>query len=201
MKIGITGYMDGDHFGVNAQYMDFASNIGTPIVLSPGEIPSADIDGLLLPGGADVSNLRNGSMPGFNTGKPNPILDYFDTNILPLVYGKMPIFGICRGLQTVNVMLGGSLIQHLIYHPFSSNDFDAVHTITARGVVKPFKVNSFHHQAIDVLAAGLSIEAQSTADTQSVIEAVSGHMFFAVQWHPERLLDAYSANKFKGLFS
>lgn len=201
MKIGVPGYMDGDHFGVNAQYMDFASNIGTPIVLSPGEMPSADIDGLLLPGGADVSNLRNGSLPSFNTGKPNPLLDYFDTAVLPLVYGKLPIFGICRGLQTVNVLLGGTLVQHLVYHPYSSNDFDAVHTIVAKGVAKPLKVNSFHHQAIGKLADGLAIEAQSMPETESVIEAVSGNKFFAVQWHPERLLDSYSLSKLKSLFS
>lgn len=197
MKIGIPGYMSGDHFGVDVQYMDFISEFGTPIVLSPGDFPSY-IEGVLLPGGADISTIRNGGTPSFHTGSSNPFLEMFDTAILPKIYSKMPIFGICRGLQTVNVMLGGSLYQHLPYHPYSLTDEDLVHDVVYMG--RKVKVNSFHHQGINVLASGLIPEA-STIEKMPLVEAVSGSMFFAVQWHPERFYDPISMRKAHELFS
>lgn len=198
MYIGVVGYETDGVFGVHTSYMEFASSVGNPVILSPGESLPKGIDGVLLPGGADViQSIR----PGFKNGRSNPHLEYFDKVILPKILFRVPIFGICRGLQTINVACGGTLIQHLPLHPYSAHEFDFVHKVKSPN--KPYKphfeVNSFHHQAVSTLGNGLNVELVSTSD--NIIEAISGNHLFAVQWHPERMHDEYSLKKFTDLFS
>jgi len=200
MKIGIPGYEVEGMFGVHSSYMDFASIVGTPVVLSPGYLPSS-IEGFLLPGGSDVLPDRYKEHPGFFTGRASPHLEHFDKHFLPSILGKLPVFGICRGLQTINVALGGTLRQHLFRHSYSSFDDDLVHGVRANGSIKEsFKVNSFHHQGVLSLGDGIKVEMYSS-DKYEIPEAISGKGFFAVQWHPERMRDQYSINKFVTLFS
>lgn len=196
MRIGIVGDVDSnDRFGVNANYVEFAAIAGSPTILSPDFDP-ASVDGIILPGGPDVLSSRYG-IPGFWTGNPSQFLEYFDRKYLPDLLGKMPIFGICRGLQTINVTLGGTLHQHLWFHPQSVSDTDQAHSVVLKEGQK-MKVNSFHHQAINKLGSGIAVEATSVGD--KYVEAISGKLFFAVQWHPERLMDSYSEKKIISLF-
>lgn len=201
MKIGIPAWESDHFFGVGSQYLEFAALIGTPVILTPDAdwIESySSLDGILLPGGADVAPNRYG-IPGFFTGRSNPHLEYFDTTVLPTIIQKwqLPVFGICRGLQTLNVLFGGTLKQHLFFHPYSTSDTDCCHKVTIAG--KKVGVNSFHHQAIGELADCFIPVAISD---DGLVEAIVHKTFkvAAVQWHPERIWDEFSVGLFKGLF-
>lgn len=212
MRIGIVAQeQDGNTFGVNQDYLNLIHRFGTPVIISPVPVDefwdTYGIDGLVLPGGSDVDTRRYRQLPLPSTYRPNIFLEYFDREILPLVIeAKLPIFGICRGLQTLNVHFGGSLWQHLWRHPQSSHKTDLVHEVAARlpngKIIAKMKVNSFHHQAIWKLGKELESIADSY-DTWPIIEGIK-HVSLpiaAVQWHPERYLDALSEAVMKKLFS
>lgn len=203
MKIGIPGWEDNGFFGVSSNYLNLAETYGTPVVITPGmtaeEVQSA-VGMVILPGGADVLPSRYGEIPSFFTGRANPHLEHFDNTILlKLIKNKIPVFGICRGLQTINVLFGGKLNQHIYQHPKSFNDEDLVHKVVTKNG-EEFKVNSFHHQAVSKLGVGLLMEARSDG-ARTYIEAISHSTLpvFAVQWHPERIFDAFSLDILKKL--
>lgn len=195
-------------FGVNSDYLTLIEEVGhTPVIIYPCSVDDFwlhNVDGLLLPGGADVNPWNYKHIPTPWTQKPNPFLEYFDKTILPaVVENSLPIFGICRGLQTLNVHFGGTLWQHLRKHPYSTGKLDLVHEIEVydwEGGVSKMKVNSFHHQSIWHLGENLSIRAKSPDNVIEAIEHVQLPIF-AVQWHPERMRDELSLNIVRTLFS
>lgn len=204
-KIGIVAQGHDDKFGVNTNYLSWIYNFGFPIILLPASLEEFHdlykLDALVIPGGADVDYKRYSKIPSLYNYQPNIFLEHFDTQILPSLIGKIPIFGICRGLQTLNVHFGGTL-KNLWDHPYSKYDSDETHEISAsngsnNSKIK-MKVNSFHHQAISTLGAGLKTEAKAN---DGVIEAISFREkgIAAVQWHPERLLDEYSIALFSSI--
>jgi Predicted glutamine amidotransferases len=155
-----------------------------------------EYDGLLITGGYDVS-------PEMYNENNTKSTDYDKTLDLSDIYlfnafhreGK-PILGICRGLQLINVALGGSLIQDIpsdtdstISHSDSNvaSHQISVYPDTLLSTLLEDKtiVNSYHHQAIKELAPTLIISARSA---DSIIEAVEGENILALQWHPERML-------------
>ena len=151
-------------------------------------------DGLLLTGGRDVNPCHYGEEIN---GSVN-VDDVRDAEEFALIRtflaAKLPIFGICRGQQILNVALGGSLCQHLpnTAEHKTEGPIDKIHPIRAekdsllyRLYGSEFVVNSVHHQAIARLADGL----RATAWSDEVIEAVehTSLPIFAVQFHPERL--------------
>jgi putative glutamine amidotransferase len=209
LKIGIPAQDHDSKFGVNINYLEFIYGFGRPVIILPETLEDYKeiykIDALVLPGGSDVDTNRYAKLPTFGTYNPNIYLEHFDRTILPALIGKMPIFGICRGLQTLNVLFGGTL-KNLVFHPYSTYDNQEVHSVwDARSEEKPnknnfyMKVNSFHHQAIGNLAKELNAELVDKYD--NVVESISEpkRKIFAVQWHPERLLDNYSIQAFKGI--
>lgn len=168
-------------------------------------------DAIVFTGGVDIH-------PGFHSSKytlrypfaPEEfsiVRDEFELNILErAIERKLPILGICRGLQLINSFLGGSL--HLDNGEQKNKihkkefDIDKQHTVKvipdtylSRIVcISEGTVNSAHHQSINLLAESLAVSAVSDDD---VIEAVewknkSNQFFIAVQWHPERMLDLES---------
>jgi len=203
MKIGIVAQnQPEDKFGVNTNYLRFIEEFGDPIIILPVNedrfLDLYSLDALLLPGGQDINPVKYGKNM-YGTGNSNPFLEYFDDKLLPKLIGKIPIFGICRGLQALNVHFGGTL-KNLWYHPSSINDNHEAHKVHEPGNKDKkdlWGVNSFHHQAIDGLAKNLKTELISD-DYLHVIEAVSDfeRKIFCVQWHPERLDDDYSKNMF-----
>ena len=206
LKIGIPAQNHEDKFGVNINYLEWIYNFGRPVIIMPETYDFYKeiykIDALVLPGGSDVNSNRYTNLPSLGTYQPNIYLEHFDANILPKLIGNMPIFGICRGLQTLNVLFGGTL-RNLMWHPYSTHDSQEVHKIETNEKTKAlmeFKVNSFHHQGILKLGVDLTVEATAS---DKVIEAISNYSkrIFAVQWHPERLLDWYSTEKFKSILS
>jgi len=198
--IGIPGWdvKPGEFFGVTLPYLAWLSHLGDTSILTPGNLPELDL--LVLPGGADVDTDRYDQLPSYYTSKPNHFLESFDKHSLPVyVERKTPVFGICRGLQTINVHFGGSLFQDIV-HPSSDDASD----IEAHGVFELradgtkagkeiFKVGSWHHQSIDRVAKELKVDLVAK---DNIIEAVSHKTLpiCAVQWHPERCYDEYSFN-------
>lgn len=148
------------------------------------------IDGLLLQGGPDIA--------------ADILRDDFELKAIRAALDRgIPVLGVCRGIQSINVALGGSLYQdigaqnegafeHRRADVYEKNSHEIEFTAGSRlqeiyGGIKTAKVNSIHHQAIKEVADGLEVEARSVTD--GIIEAVrlkSGKAYAAgVQWHPE----------------
>lgn len=200
-RIGIVAQYSYGILGVASSYIEWAKKFGTPVVVTPSSkldwSEIYNLDGLILPGGADVNPKRYAFIKGYWTGFPDPTLEEFDTEILPSLIGRIPIFGICRGLQTLNVVLGGTLRQHLFKHPYSKVPNEHTHQVyNPNNPTKPIGwVNSFHHQCIKQLAPGLTLKLVAHDGTPEAISNAEARIF-AVQWHPERLGDPYSVAEF-----
>ena len=160
-----------------------------------------ELDGIVLPGGADVNPKYYGQE---NKGSVDidDELDAFEFALIEkAVSRRLPLFGICRGLQLVNIYFGGTLIQdlenkelhcwedqkdrsHTVHADRSSFVYGAYHKTDIR-------VTSAHHQAIDVLGEGLVAVA---AAEDNIIEAVQHRTLpiYCVQWHPERMCLAFA---------
>jgi putative glutamine amidotransferase len=165
------------------------------VVVMPGEaIPWREIDGLVLGGGADVDPAEYGQARHEKT-EVEPERDALE---LPAarkaIAEKVPVLGICRGFQLLNVVLGGSLVQHLDGHGRDPRGRAGQHRARVRAgsrlgeiLGKPeVLVNSSHHQAVraENLAPGLFAAATTDDD---LVEAFEGDGVLAVQWHPERV--------------
>ena len=155
------------------------------------------VDGLLLTGGNDVAPVLYGETKETFCGENDPWRDRMEARLIELaLQADKPVFGICRGLQVLNVYFGGTLRQHIEGHS-QIDGVDRLHAInTAPGLLRELygtrcTVNSAHHQAVWRLGTGLQVFACAEDGT---VEAV-GHRtlpVFAVQWHPERLCGAFA---------
>lgn len=215
--IGVTGSLEEDerrHF-INSNYLSRLLKTGAiPMMLSMDmdkkqiAISLDRLDGLMLSGGNDVDPMTFGEAPASGLGKVSPKRDRLEMRLVEEAYRRnMPIFAICRGVQSLNVALGGTLYQDLpsqyrspesepaILHAQTAHERYASHTISLVRDTPLFSlygedtigVNSFHHQAIKVLAPALTVCARAV---DGVIEAVydAGKPFvMGVQWHPERM--------------
>jgi putative glutamine amidotransferase len=175
---------------------------GVPVVLPAvagisGVLPR--IDGLLLVGGGDLDAVRYGAVPHPRNGPVNVARDIAEMALLDHALRlEMPILGVCRGAQLLNVALGGTLHQHVpdvVGHQGHSGGDGvfarhAVHlqpgSRVARAVNRlTLDVPSLHHQAVDRLGAGLIASAWAGDGLIEAIE-LDGHPFtVGVQWHPE----------------
>lgn len=182
---------------------------GQPVLLTPEtaalppEQQVAQLDGLLLSGGGDI-HPKHYQQRMRGTEK-HAIHDGRDTLELGLARAALavdlPILGVCRGFQVLNVALGGSLLQHVDGHrsPKEAVSYHEVavapDTLLARalGVEGRFPVNTYHHQAVtaDRLAPGLRASAATVQgpDLLEGIEAPDRRWTLAVQWHPERFYE------------
>ena len=151
----------------------------------------ADCAGLLLPGGGDIDpalyGQENRGSVGIDAARDRRERELFEF----FLARKRPIFGVCRGCQLINVLLGGTLHQDIPGHRDERDDnfLHGSHTVDPLLISlygERFPINSTHHQAIDRLGEGL--HAVQWAD-DGTIEAVRHESLpiFAVQWHPERL--------------
>ena len=174
-------------------------------------------DGLLLTGGIDVDPALYGEPKQPETDTPDPELDAAEISVIAeALYRDLPILGICRGLQILNVHHGGTLIQHLVppeRHRTTKNGDRSlpVHSVEIRegtllasiaGTRNIWHVNSRHHQAVKTLGRGLRVSAVDPED--EVIEAIENpekRFVLAVQWHPEDQVrrDSVQLDLFPGL--
>ena len=161
------------------------------------EINPHSYDGLLLPGGDDINpdaygEENHGSIP------TEKWVDTLQFRMLgDFIQCGKPVFGICRGLQLINVWFGGTLIQDLAdadLHKYNPKTGDQIHSSCAEKGCwlaklygESFIHNSSHHQSIDRLGKGLVADSRCPFD--NVIESIHhDHLpIYAVQWHPERL--------------
>ncbi len=164
----------------------------------------AELDGLLLQGGTDVSPLTYGETSLKPEWDGDRIRDMYEIDLLQeFVSAGKPVLGICRGLQLINVAFGGTLYQDILaqggadlLHHHNPKAYDqnyhAITFVAGSGLAKLYpelgsvRVNSIHHQAVKTLGKNLVSEALSVPD--GVIEAIRWHgpsHVVGVQWHPE----------------
>ena len=208
--IGIPGWKtDENTFGVPISYMRYIMFFGIPRVLTMEEEVDHDLDLLIIPGGADVDTLRYGQMPHFYTSRPDPVKEYFDTVIMPkYIDAGIPLFGICRGIQTIAVHFGAQLIQNVIDHKSNTADrSEGVHGVdmlpssfkeeflkycAEERYNTNIKVNSLHHQCVSNrdLPDCLEILGIFPHKNHPTIEVIRHKTLpiYAVQYHPEELL-------------
>ncbi len=171
---------------------------GIPVQLAfdaPAAALVARLDGLVLTGGADVEPRRYGHEPHPELGRVEPDRDAYEMALLEAALAAdLPVLGICRGAQVINVFGGGTLEQHVPSH--SRYDVDPsgfVHhvdiepdSLAARVYGPSITVNSLHHQVVSRVGRGLRVSGRAGDGTVEVLEW-PGRDVLAVQWHPEML--------------
>lgn len=158
-------------------------------------------DGLLLPGGPDLAPSLYGQERAPASGEPNPLRDAAEPQLFRafLQAGK-PVFGICRGMQMINVCLGGSLLQDIsglqrCDHRARRSPAKPCHGCTVREDSRLFAilgageipVNSLHHQVVDRIGDGLLVSAVSEDGFVEGVELPGPSFCLGVQWHPEHM--------------
>jgi putative glutamine amidotransferase len=165
---------------------------------NPGELLDR-LDGLLLAGGRDVDPLTYGARPDPATDEPMPERDRFELAVVSAALERdMPVLGVCRGMQMLNVACGGTLLQDLDtelltrhrHTPGVFSDHDVAvepGSLAARAAgVERLAVRSHHHQAIGELGEELTVTGRCPED--DLVEAIElpGKRFaLGVLWHPE----------------
>jgi anthranilate synthase component 2/putative glutamine amidotransferase len=216
--IGVSSYREQAAWGVWDQdaavlpygYVDcVAAAGGNPLLLAPIDVEDraqaaagalAALHGLVLSGGPDLDPVRYGEPPHPETGAPRTQRDAWELALLNAALDAgLPVLGVCRGAQLMNVARGGTLIQHLpqqpgaVDHRAGTGRFRGVGVTLDPGalpgsVLGPsVEVSCYHHQAIGRLGKGLSVTGRAADGTVEAIEATDTDGAFAVgvQWHPE----------------
>lgn len=166
---------------------------------------SQDLDGFLFTGGPDVHPFLFGEETQAHCGNVSPARDQMEISLLPMVMElQKPILGICRGIQVLNIALGGNIWQDIPSQV--TRDFPLAHSqpfsydmpchtvaLTEGSLLarisesSSIEVNSMHHQAVKDLAPGLIASAYSTDYLIEALEMPDYPFFIGVQWHPEYL--------------
>ncbi|MBT3151911.1 gamma-glutamyl-gamma-aminobutyrate hydrolase family protein [Streptomyces sp. CHD11] len=185
-----------------AGYPRLVRRAGGLVAMLPPDVPEhaaemvARLDGLVIAGGPDVEPVRYGADPGPRTGPPARARDAWELALIGAALdGGVPLLGICRGMQLLNVALGGTLVQHIDGHAEAPGTFGrhpvkpVPGTRYAAAVPEETSVPAYHHQAVDRLGDGLVPSAYAADGTIEAIELPSGVWTLGVQWHPEMAAD------------
>ena len=200
-----------DRTGVNAAYVQaLLAAGGIPLILSPlmGASLAGSVldgfDGLLLTGGEDIDPSWYGAEPSPLLSPPSRERDLFELALFAVARQRgLPILGVCRGIQLINVAMGGTLVQDipterpgaLDHRPAGLRDTRS-HVVRLRPGSRAARamgaasvnVNSSHHQAIQQLAPGLVASGWTSDDLIESLESEAGASWIlAVQWHPEEM--------------
>jgi putative glutamine amidotransferase len=176
------------------------------VVMRPGDPIEGEFDGVVIGGGDDVDPVRYGRniLEGANVEIDHG-RDAVDFPVFAAAWrSHVPVLGICRGLQVVNVARGGTLVQDLplerpseVAHHLPKKENRRDHPVTVEPGTRLHRiagaseidVNSRHHQAIERAADGFVVAATAPDGVIEAIEAKDGRWLVAVQWHPENLTD------------
>lgn len=188
--------------------VDIINELGALPVVLP-DVPGAKgedyvdlFDALIIPGGPDADPTFYGEEPSRHIGSTNYKRDVFEAELFKAFYkaGK-PIFGICRGCQFINILMGGSVYQDLaadnpdsyIRHSQGADGSYPTHHVEIAKGSSLYKslgvtayVNSRHHQGIKKVGEGLTVTAKAADGVVEAIETADGQIV-AVQWHPENM--------------
>lgn len=193
---------------VNQPYLDCIERAGGVPILVPDLTDDAIIatlelcDGLLITGGADFDPRAFGRQPHARLGTINPRRDHLDRVAIgyALRREEMPILGVCRGIQSLNVIAGGTLLQDIgsevegaLKHNqsapgwYPTHDIDIAADSLLREIIgaERIAVNSFHHQAVDRPAPNFRVTARSDDGVIEAIERIAGGFCLGLQCHPE----------------
>lgn len=228
LLIGVTTYLEQAQTGVwdlraaflPKAYIDAVTDSGAvAVLLAPQPVSAriahallAPLAGLIVSGGADVDPARYGQRAHARTGAPRAERDEWEAQLIAAAIAlDLPLLCICRGMQLLNVALGGSLIQHLpdrlggsnAYQPGAGKFGSARVAVQAQsrlgallgGAAKApaaaaaeaveLSVAVYHHQAVDAVAPGLQVSARSADGVIEALEHERMRFGLAVQWHPE----------------
>jgi putative glutamine amidotransferase len=212
--IGISAYCEQARWGVwerpavllPRRYADsVAAAGGIPVLLPPTpgiEDALARLDGLMLSGGGDIDPARYGAEPAPQLRSVREERDAAEFALLDAARSvQLPVLGICRGMQVINVARGGSLHQHLPdvvghdghaavpgafgAHQVRVTPGSRLSEILGRVADLGISTPTHHHQAVDRLGQGLTVTAWAADGTIEAIEADGDPFVVAVQWHPE----------------
>ncbi|TDD38095.1 gamma-glutamyl-gamma-aminobutyrate hydrolase family protein [Nonomuraea terrae] len=210
--IGITTYVEPATFAVWQDmtvallpYMYVEAVVragGQPVLLPPAGAPVSalrGLDGLVLAGGGDIDAARYGEPAHERTGYVREFRDEAEFALLAAALDRgLPYLGVCRGMQVLNVALGGSLHQHLpdvvghAGHSPAPGRFGHLPVTAVPGTrlakilgEQPVTVPHYHHQAVARLAPGLTVTATAEDGTVEAVELDTPGFALAVQWHPE----------------
>ncbi|MEJ8645025.1 gamma-glutamyl-gamma-aminobutyrate hydrolase family protein [Streptomyces sp. MS1.HAVA.3] len=207
--IGITTYVEeSTRYGVwdlptslvPTGYYELVQAAGGAAVLLPPDEPGSAaevlsrVDGLVVAGGPDVDPVHYGAARDPRTGAQATVRDHWELALIAAALEEdVPVLGICRGMQALNVALGGTLIQHIDGHVDTPGAMSwhpvrpVPGTRYAELVPEQADVPTYHHQAVDRLGRGLVVSAHALDGTVEAIELPDPDRWvLGVQWHPER---------------
>jgi putative glutamine amidotransferase len=217
--VGVTTYRQQASWGpwdrlaavLPASYVDTVAAAGAiPVLLPPFESTGPDaasrvverLDALVLVGGGDIDPGRYGQVPHPATTGVDAGRDASELELVRAALGvDLPVLAICRGMQLLNVFLGGTLFQHVPdvvgsdrHQPARGCFADVEVTTEAGSVVAKIlgdtaTVRCSHHQAIDVLGRGLVVTARAADGLVEAVELPEARFVVGIQWHPEEDLD------------
>lgn len=226
--VGIVGYRVGvvenphegtevANIGVTEAYVRAVVRAGRRAVVVPLIDPAdaaelvRDLDGIVLVGGTDVDPERYGAVRSPRTMDPDPERDDAEIALCrAAVAANRPLFAICRGMQVLNVALGGTLVQHIDHHSRPDRYNEEVHGVRIEGGSRLRRTlrssvagideartdesgdvligaNSMHHQCVDILGDGVRAVGWAEDGTIEAIEVDGAPNVLGVQWHPETL--------------
>jgi putative glutamine amidotransferase len=211
-RIGVTTYRERAAWGVWDEAADLLPSSysaairnsgGVVLLLPPGDPATAadlldGLDGLVIAGGADVDPGRYRAGRAVETGPPRADRDDWELALIAAAMEvSLPLLGICRGMQVLNVALGGTLVQHLPHVVGHDGHCPSVgvhgrHDVAVRpdsrlGAVLDahVEVATYHHQGVDRLGTDLVATGWSEDGTVEAIEHCGAGWVVGVQWHPE----------------
>lgn len=204
--IGITPDYDSisNKFRIHEDYVSAVIDAGGyPIMLFAQETIPTFIDGIIFSGGGDIDPLLFDEEPLKESGEISPLRDSFEISLCKLaIQNKLPILGICRGMQVLNIALGGTIYQDIsvqtnstLKHSQQAPRSYGTHSIEVKNHTllsslwekEKTTVNSFHHQAVALLGDGFQICAKSQDGLTEAIEHTKNPFTLGVQWHPEAM--------------